>query len=281
MYILSEHKCFDGLQLRVRHPSAVNHCEMTYSLYLPPQALAGGRVPLLYWLSGLTCTDENFTQKAGAQRYAAQYGLALVMPDTSPRGEGVPDDPSYDLGQGAGFYLNATQTPWAQHYHMYDYITAELPAHLAAHYPLDDRAGIAGHSMGGHGALQIALKNPARYAAVSAFAPIVNPGDTPWGQKAFTAYLGDDKQAWRDWDSTALLATARAQHLPIRIDAGDADEFRPREIRCETFVDAARQAGYRVDYHLHPGYDHSYYTIASYIGAHIAFHAEALGLGKP
>jgi len=281
MHILSEHKCFDGLQLRVRHPSAVNHCEMTYSLYLPPQALAGGRVPLLYWLSGLTCTDENFTQKAGAQRYAAQYGLALVMPDTSPRGEGVPDDPSYDLGQGAGFYLNATQTPWAQHYHMYDYITAELPAHLAAHYPLDDRAGIAGHSMGGHGALQIALKNPARYAAVSAFAPIVNPGDTPWGQKAFTAYLGDDKHAWRDWDSTALLATARAQHLPIRIDAGDADEFRPREIRCETFVDAARQAGYRVDYHLHPGYDHSYYTIASYIGAHIAFHAEALGLGKP
>ena len=281
MHILSEHKCFDGLQLRVRHSSAANHCEMTYSLYLPPQALAGGRVPLLYWLSGLTCTDENFTQKAGAQRYAAQYGLALVMPDTSPRGEGVPDDPSYDLGQGAGFYLNATQTPWAQHYHMYDYITAELPAHLAAHYPLDDRAGIAGHSMGGHGALQIALKNPARYAAVSAFAPIVNPGDTPWGQKAFTAYLGDDKHAWRDWDSTALLATARAQHLPIRIDAGDADEFRPREIRCETFVDAAQQAGYRVDYHLHPGYDHSYYTIASYIGAHIAFHAEALGLGKP
>lgn len=281
MHILSEHKCFDGLQLRVRHPSAVNHCEMTYSLYLPPQALAGGRVPLLYWLSGLTCTDENFSQKAGAQRYAAQYGLALVMPDTSPRGEGVPDDPAYDLGQGAGFYLNATQTPWAQHYHMYDYITAELPAHLAAHYPLDDRAGIAGHSMGGHGALQIALKNPARYAAVSAFAPIVNPGDTPWGQKAFTAYLGDDKHAWRDWDSTALLATARAQHLPIRIDAGDADEFRPREIRCETFVDAARQAGYRVDYYLHPGYDHSYYTIASYIGAHIAFHAEALGLGKP
>ena len=281
MHILSEHKCFDGLQLRVRHPSAANHCEMTYSLYLPPQALAGGRVPLLYWLSGLTCTDENFTQKAGAQRYAAQYGLALVMPDTSPRGEGVPDDPAYDLGQGAGFYLNATQTPWAQYYHMYDYITAELPAHLAAHYPLDDRAGIAGHSMGGHGALQIALKNPARYAAVSAFAPIVNPGDTPWGQKAFTAYLGDDKHAWRDWDSTALLATARAQHLPIRIDAGDADEFRPREIRCETFVDAAQQAGYRVDYHLHPGYDHSYYTIASYIGAHIAFHAEALGLGKP
>ena len=281
MHILSEHKCFDGLQLRVRHPSAANHCEMTYSLYLPPQALAGGRVPLLYWLSGLTCTDENFTQKAGAQRYAAPYGLALVMPDTSPRGEGVPDDPAYDLGQGAGFYLNATQTPWAQHYHMYDYITAELPAHLAAHYPLDDRAGIAGHSMGGHGALQIALKNPARYAAVSAFAPIVNPGDTPWGQKAFTAYLGDNKHAWRDWDSTALLATARAQHLPIRIDAGDADEFRPREIRCETFVDAAQQAGYRVDYHLHPGYDHSYYTIASYIGAHIAFHAEALGLGKP
>lgn len=281
MHILSEHKCFDGLQLRVRHPSAANHCEMTYSLYLPPQALAGGRVPLLYWLSGLTCTDENFTLKAGAQRYAAQYGLALVMPDTSPRGEDVPDDPAYDLGQGAGFYLNATQTPWAQHYHMYDYITAELPAHLAAHYPLDDRAGIAGHSMGGHGALQIALKNPARYAAVSAFAPIVNPGDTPWGQKAFTAYLGDDKHAWRDWDSTALLATARAQHLPIRIDAGDADEFCPREIRCETFVDAARQAGYRVDYHLHPGYDHSYYTIASYIGAHIAFHAEALGLGKP
>ena len=214
MHILSEHKCFDGLQLRVRHPSAANHCEMTYSLYLPPQALAGGRVPLLYWLSGLTCTDENFTQKAGAQRYAAQYGLALVMPDTSPRGEGVPDDPAYDLGQGAGFYLNATQTPWAQHYHMYDYITAELPAHLAAHYPLDDRAGIAGHSMGGHGALQIALKNPARYAAVSAFAPIVNPGDTPWGQKAFTAYLGDDKHAWPTNSARAKSAAKPSWTLP-------------------------------------------------------------------
>ena len=281
MHILSEHKCFDGLQLRVRHPSAANHCEMTYSLYLPPQALAGGRVPLLYWLSGLTCTDENFTQKAGAQRYAAAYGLALVMPDTSPRGADVADDPGYDLGQGAGFYVNATCAPWAAHYQMYDYIVQELPAYLEQHHPVSERRSIAGHSMGGHGALQIALKNPTRYAAVSAFAPIVNPGDTPWGQKAFTAYLGDDKRAWRDWDSTALLATARAQHLPIRIDAGDADEFRPREIRCETFVDAARQAGYRVDYHLHPGYDHSYYTIASYIGAHIAFHAEALGLGKP
>lgn len=278
--LLACNKAFGGEQRRYRHHADSTACAMTYGLYLPPQALTGARVPLLYWLSGLTCTDENFATKAGAQCYAAEYGLALVMPDTSPRGADVADDPGYDLGQGAGFYVNATRAPWAAHYRMYDYIVQELPAYLEQHHPVSERRSIAGHSMGGHGALQIALKNPRQYAAVSAFAPITNPGETPWGQKAFAAYLGDDRARWAEYDSTALLETLQ-QPLPIRIDQGDADEFRPREIRCEIFVDAARQAGYRVDYHLHPGYDHSYYTIASYIGAHIAFHAEALGLGKP
>ena len=194
--LLACNKAFGGEQRRYRHHADSTACTMTYGLYLPPQALAGARVPLLYWLSGLTCTDENFATKAGAQRYAAAYGLALVMPDTSPRGANVADDPGYDLGQGAGFYVNATRAPWAAHYQMYDYIVQELPAFLEQHHPLSEQRSIAGHSMGGHGALQIALKNPQQYAAVSAFAPITNPSETPWGQKAFTAYLGDDRARW-------------------------------------------------------------------------------------
>ena len=275
--LLACHKAFGGEQRRYRHHADSTACAMTYGLYLPPQALTGARVPLLYWLSGLTCTDENFATKAGAQCYAAEYGLALVMPDTSPRGADVADDPGYDLGQGAGFYVNATRAPWAAHYRMYDYIVQELPAYLEQHHPVSERRSIAGHSMGGHGALQIALKNPRQYAAVSAFAPITNPSETPWGQKAFTAYLGDDRARWAEYDSTALLETLQ-QPLPIRIDQGDADEFRPRELHADAFAARAQTLGIDVAYHLHPGYDHSYYFIASFIGEHIAWHAAALGL---
>ncbi|MDO4641455.1 MAG: S-formylglutathione hydrolase [Neisseria sp.] len=278
---LTRHKLFEGEQARYRHHAESTQCDMTFSIYLPPQAMAGQRVPLLYWLSGLTCTDENFSTKSGAQCYAAQHGIALVMPDTSPRGADVPDDNGWDLGQGAGFYLNATQSPWATHYHMYDYIVHELPALLTAHFPqLNGRCSIFGHSMGGHGALQIALKNPENYAAVSAFAPIVNPSETPWGQKAFIAYLGADRDDWLPYDSCALLASA-APTLPILISQGDADEFRPRELQAERFVEQARQRGFQVQYQLCAGYDHSYYFIASHIESHIAFHADALGITTP
>jgi len=281
LHLLSRAKMFNGHQEQYRCFSKTCQTDMTFGIYLPPQVLKGYPAPVLYFLSGLHGDGSELIRQTGIQRFAAQWNIIVVFPDTSPRGSHISDNTDEFIGQGAGFYVDAAEQPWAAHYRMYSHISRELPDWVERHFPATQERSIAGFSMGGHGALQIALKNPSRYAAVSAFAPIVNPGDTPWGQKAFTAYLGDDKHAWRDWDSTALLATARAQHLPIRIDAGDADEFRPREIRCETFVDAARQAGYRVDYYLHPGYDHSYYTIASYIGAHIAFHAEALGLGKP
>ena len=275
--LISRNKMFNGQQERYRHASSVNHCDMTFSIYLPPQVLQGYRVPVLYWLSGLTCTDENFTQKSGAQRCAAQWGIALVMPDTSPRGDNVADDEGYDLGKGAGFYVNATQAPWAEHYRMYDYIVEELPALIEANFPVTAQRSIFGHSMGGHGALQIALKNPERYAAVSAFAPIVNPSATPWGQKAFAAYLGDNPTAWQAYDSTALVQTA-LKKLPILIDQGDADQFYPKELQPETFVNAARGNGFNVQFKQREGYDHSYFFIASFIDSHIEFHAEALGL---
>ena len=275
--LISRHKMFNGHQERYTHHSESCSCEMTFAVYLPPQALQGYRVPALYWLSGLTCTDENFTTKAGAQRFAAQWGVALIIPDTSPRGDNVADAPQYDLGRGAGFYVNATQAPWAAHYQMYDYIVHELPALIEAHFPVDERRSIFGHSMGGHGALMVALKNPGRYAAVSAFAPIVNPTETPWGQKAFAAYLGDNPTLWADYDSTLLVAAARHK-LPILIDQGDADNFYPQQLQPQTFVSAARAAGFAVEFNLRPGYDHSYYFIASFIDSHFAFHADALGL---
>lgn len=275
--LISRNKMFNGHHERYRHASTATGGDMTFAIYLPPQALQGYRVPVLYWLSGLTCTDENFATKAGAQRFAAQWGVALVMPDTSPRGEHVADDPAYDLGQGAGFYLNATQAPWAAHYRMYDYVVTELPALIEALFPVSSKRSIFGHSMGGHGALQIALKNPGRYAAVSAFAPIVNPGATPWGQKAFAAYLGDDNATWAQYDSTELVKTA-AHKLPILIDQGDGDDFYPRELQPQTFVDAARGNGFDVQFNLRPGYDHSYYFIATFIDSHIEFHTRALDL---
>lgn len=247
---------------------------MHLSVYLPPQA-RHGRVPVVFWLSGLTCTDQNFVTKAGAQRYAAQHGLALVAPDTSPRGEGVPDDPEgdYDFGLGAGFYLNATQAPWSAHYRMYDYIVEELPGLLAPSLPLElDRAAICGHSMGGHGALVIALKNPERFRSVSAFAPICAPSACPWGQKAFSRYLGEDPEQWRAWDTTALLSQVSARP-PALVDQGTADNFLAAQLLTPRLAEACEAHDWPLQLRMQEGYDHSYFFIASFIGEHLAFHA--------
>ncbi|QIB64453.1 S-formylglutathione hydrolase [Kineobactrum salinum] len=275
--IITENRCFEGRQLRFRHRAETLDCDMHGAIYLPPQA-AREPVPLLYWLSGLTCTDENFVQKAGAQRYAAEHGVAIVAPDTSPRGDDVPDDPegSWDLGLGAGFYLNASQDPWQRHYRMYDYITDELPELLPEAFPVDpERSSIFGHSMGGHGALVIALHNPARYASVSAFAPIVAPTRCPWGEKAFSHYLGPDREAWKAYDSCELIA-AGAPQLPMLIDQGEADNFLESQLKTELLEQACQENSYEATIRRHPGYDHSYYFIASFVGSHIGFHARAL-----
>lgn len=270
-----EHRaCFGGWQDVYRHRSEVLGCDMTVGVYLPPQ-VEQGPCPVLYWLSGLTCTEQNFITKAGAQRYAAEHGIILVAPDTSPRGEDVADAEGYDLGKGAGFYVNATQAPWASHYRMYDYIVDELPAWVEADPMASDRRAISGHSMGGHGALTIALKNPGRYRSVSAFSPIVAPTQVPWGQKAFAAYLGDDREAWQAWDTVELIRQAREQ-LPLLVDQGDADEFLQDQLKPELLQAAAAEAGHPLTLRLQPGYDHSYYFIASFIGDHIAHHAAAL-----
>lgn len=247
---------------------------MRFAIYLPPQAQAG-KLPVLYWLSGLTCNEQNFITKAGAQRYAAEHGVILVAPDTSPRGDGVADDDGYDLGQGAGFYLDATREPWAAHYRMHDYVVDELPALVEAHFPATHARGISGHSMGGHGALVAALRNPGRYRSVSAFSPIVAPMQVPWGQKAFTAYLGEDRAAWAQWDATELVRGA-AEKLPLLVDQGDADEFLASQLKPELLRAACEAAGHPLELRMQPGYDHSYYFIASFIGEHIAHHARAL-----
>ncbi len=271
---IGANRCFGGRQLRYRHGSAVLGCDMTFSIYLPPAADAG-EVPLLFWLSGLTCTDENFVTKAGAQRYAAEHAIAIVAPDTSPRGEGVPDDAegAYDFGLGAGFYLNATQSPWNTHYRMYDYIVDELPALVAAEFPVDtDRAGIFGHSMGGHGALTIALKNPGRFRSVSAFSPICAPMQCPWGEKALGNYLGRDRDAWREYDTTELVRTAQ-ERLPVLIDQGSADDFLAEQLRTPLLEEACQAADYPMTIRMQSGYDHSYFFIASFVGEHVDFHA--------
>lgn len=270
-----EHRaCFGGWQDVYRHRSEVLGCDMTVGVYLPPQ-VEQGPCPVLYWLSGLTCTEQNFITKAGAQRYAAEHGIILVAPDTSPRGEDVADAEGYDLGKGAGFYVNATQAPWASHYRMYDYVVDELPTWVEADPMASDRRAISGHSMGGHGALTIALKNPGRYRSVSAFSPIVAPTQVPWGQKAFAAYLGDDREAWKAWDTVELIRQAR-EPLPLLVDQGDADEFLHGQLKPELLQAAAAEAGHPLTLRLQPGYDHSYYFIASFIGDHIAHHAAAL-----
>lgn len=276
MELLEEHHCYEGRQQRWRHDSTVLNCAMTFSIFLPPVDETA-RPPVLYWLSGLTCNDENFTTKAGAQRVAAELGIVLVMPDTSPRGDDVADDAGYDLGKGAGFYLNATQQPWASHYRMYDYLRDELPDLITQTFAVSERCAISGHSMGGHGALIMALKNPGRFTSVSAFSPIVNPTQVPWGQKAFSHYLGDDATRWQAWDSCALMLASQPEHaIPTLIDQGDADQFLAGQLQPAVLAEAARQTAWPLTLRIQPGYDHSYYFIATFIEDHLRFHAEHL-----
>jgi len=276
---ISANRMFGGTQYKFRHRSAVLDCDMTFSVYLPPNAREGDKVPLIYWLSGLTCTDDNFVHKAGAQQYAAEFGVAIVCPDTSPRGEDVPDDAqkAYDFGLGAGFYVNATLEPWRKHYQMYDYITVELPRILEhSDLPLDTaNCSIMGHSMGGHGALTIALKNPGNYKAVSAFAPICSPLQCPWGHKALGGYLGADKAAWAEYDTVALIPQAR-EKLHILVDQGQADNFLVEQLKPELLQAACLAAKHPLTLRMHAGYDHSYFFIATFIAEHIAHHADAL-----
>lgn len=275
--IVSSNKSFGGWHKRYRHRSSSLNCDMVFAVYLPPQAEQGAKLPALYWLSGLTCTDENFMQKAGAQRMAAELGLIIVAPDTSPRGEGVADDANgaYDFGLGAGFYVNATQEPFARHYRMYDYVVHELPGLIESNFPVSDRRGIAGHSMGGHGALICALKNPGRYLSVSAFSPISNPMNCPWGEKAFSLYLGEERSRWREWDASVLIAEAE-EKLPILVDQGDRDDFLEGQLKPQALQAAAKAAAHPLTLRMQPGYDHSYYFIASFIDDHLRHHAAAL-----
>ncbi len=277
MKLLSSVQSFGGLQNQYEHASATLSCTMQFSVYLPPQAHAGQPVPVAYWLSGLTCTDQNFATKAGAQRVAAELGVAIVMPDTSPRGEAVPDDAdkAYDFGLGAGFYVDATQTPWNAHYRMYSYIVDELPALLEANLPFSGKRAVLGHSMGGHGALTIALNNPDRYVSVSAFSPIVSPSQCPWGQKALGLYLGEDQAAWQRYDTVALIR-AGARQLPMLVDQGLADNFLASQLKTDLLENALKETGYQAEVRYHAGYDHSYYFIATFIEDHLRFHAKHL-----
>jgi len=269
-------KEFDGWLNRYQHGSMACDCSMTFSVYLPPQT-ERGPVPAVYWLSGLTCTDDNFRVKAGAQRYASELGLALIIPDTSPRGEGVADEPDrYDLGMGAGFYVNATQSPWSRHYQMYDYVTRELPALVEDKFPvIAGLKSITGHSMGGHGALICALKNPGAYRSVSAFSPICNPTNCGWGEGCFSAYLGPDRDAWAAYDATCLVESG-AEALPMLIDQGTNDEFLADQLYPQTLAQACEARDLPITLRLQDGYDHSYHFIATFIGEHLAYHSAAL-----
>ena len=275
MMRIEHHVCFGGAQEVWQHHSDVLGCDMRIGVYLPPQA-KDGPCPVLYWLSGLTCTEQNFITKAGAQRYAAEHGIILVTPDTSPRGDDVADAEGYDIGKGAGFYVNATEAPWSAHYRMYDYVVDELPALIEASFPANDARAISGHSMGGHGALVIALRNPTRYRSVSAFSPIVAPSQVPWGGKAFTTYLGADRDAWALYDATALVSSELNERLPLLIEQGRDDEFLANQLKPELLQLAAEAQGQPITLNLRPGYDHSYYFIASFIGEHIVYHARAM-----
>jgi S-formylglutathione hydrolase len=274
--LVKEHACFSGTQGLYSHISETCHSSMNFAVYLPPQAQSQS-VPVLYFLAGLTCTEENFTAKAGAQRLAAELGLILVAPDTSPRNIGIPgEDADWDFGTGAGFYVDATVEPWHQHYRMYSYITEELPALVAEHFPVrSDRQGICGHSMGGHGALVCALRNPDRYQSVSAFAPIAAPIRSPWGQKAFSNYLGADVDTWKAYDASELILTSDWSS-PILIDQGMADTFLGNQLMPEVFEQACAKAGKPLTLRMHPGYDHSYYFIATFIEDHLRHHASVL-----
>ncbi|MDH4107073.1 MAG: S-formylglutathione hydrolase [Gammaproteobacteria bacterium] len=277
--VISEHACFGGTVGFYRHRSTVNACDMRFAVFQPPQA-ASGPVPVLTWLAGLTCTEETFMIKAGAQRVAAELGLMIVAPDTSPRGEDVPDDPdgAWDFGLAAGFYLNATEEPWRRNYRMYDYIVHELQQLVFDEFPGDrSRQGMFGHSMGGHGALTIGLKHPEIYGSVSAFAPISNPMDCPWGRKAFGNYLGSDPASWRSWDATELVRSLpRLPRHPILVDQGLADQFLERELKPERFEAACAEGGVALEFRRHAGYDHGYYFISTFIEDHLRRHAAQL-----
>ncbi len=274
MELVSETLSFGGLQRVYEHDSDICHCVMRFGMFLP-SASETQPVPLLTWLSGLTCTEENFLTKAGAQRIASELGVALLIPDTSPRGEGVPDSDDYDFGQGAGFYLNATEDPWTKNYRMYDYVVHELQDILRDH-PVDiDRQGIFGHSMGGHGALTLHLKNQHLFKTASAFSPIVAPSQVPWGQKAFTGYLGKDRTFWQQYDACELVLQD-ASGATILIDQGSADDFLVSQLAPEKFEEACRRGGQALNLRMQDGYDHSYYFIASFIEDHIRHHANFL-----
>jgi len=270
------HKCFGGLLTVHDHDSAVTGCTMRFAVYAPPQAETEN-VPVLWYLSGLTCTWQNVNEKAGIQRYAAEHGIMVVFPDTSPRGDDVADDAAYDLGQGAGFYLTATEEPWARHFRMDRYVVDELPGLIADMFPKADmdRQGITGHSMGGHGALTLHLKHPERYRSVSAFAPIVAPAQVPWGEKAFSTYLGPDRSAWGDYDATKLVARRRTD-AHILIDQGGSDQFLAEQLRPELFAEACRHAGQKLTLNMREGYDHSYYFVGTFLAEHFAHHGVTL-----
>jgi S-formylglutathione hydrolase len=273
-----EHRCFDGVQGFYEHQSAACGGPMRLAVYQPPAALRGERVPVLYYLAGLTCTEETFATKSGAQRLAAELGLALVSCDTSPRATRLPgDDAADDFGLGAGFYLDATEAPWSAAYNMYTYVTRDLREVVEANFSVDGaRRGIFGHSMGGHGALVIALRNPGAYGSVSAFAPVATPTDVPWGQKAFTGYLGAAREAWRDWDATALVRSGRRFDGSILVDQGTADQFLTKQLRPELFEAACAEVGQRLVLARHPGYDHGYFFVSTFMERHLRWHHERL-----
>ena len=276
--IVSENKSHGGRQLVVRHASRSTSTDMTFSIFLPPQAQGGRRLPIVWYLSGLTCTHANVTEKGEYRAACAEHGMIFVAPDTSPRGPDVPSAPEgqWDFGLGAGFYVDATNEPWAKHYRMWTYVAEELPALVEGEFPIDgDRQGITGHSMGGHGALTVALRNPQLFKSVSAFAPIVAPGQVPWGQKALFGYLGGDRATWRRHDAVALIEDG-ARVPELLVDVGEADPFIEKELRPELLERACRAAGIPLTLRVQPGYDHSYYFISTFMADHLAWHAERL-----
>jgi S-formylglutathione hydrolase len=277
--VVSENEAHGGRQLVVKHASASTSTDMTFSVFLPPQAEQGGGLPLVWYLSGLTCTHANVTEKGEYRAACAELGLIFVAPDTSPRGDHVPDAEGYDFGKGAGFYVDASVEPWAKNYRMWTYVTEELPALVAAEFPVDmERQGIMGHSMGGHGALTVALNFPDRFRSVSAFAPIVAPSQVPWGQKALDGYLGNNRIAWRTHDAVALIEDG-ARLPELLVDVGDADPFIEKELRPELLEQACATASIPLTLRIQAGYDHSYYFISTFMAEHLAWHAERLRKG--
>lgn len=273
---ISQAKVAGGWHKQYTFQSTALNGTTRFAIFLPPTASADNPVPVMYWLSGLTCTDENFMQKAAAFHCAAKLGVAIVAPDTSPRGSDVPDDAdgAYDFGLGAGFYINATQSPWDKHYKMYDFVVNELPSVIEANFPVSSKRAISGHSMGGHGALMIALRNPERYSSVSAFSPITNPTTVPWGQKAFSHYLGNNRDSWKQYDSALLMTSFEGEAVPALIDQGDKDNFLHTQLKPDALVNAAKKAGYPLELRMQAGYDHSYFFISSFIADHIQFHVD-------